>query len=628
MSDDHRAANGRSTRLGGSALRPVRLVPLNAQAAPSFGSSQNVTQEQGRLRRLHTWEHPAIQAKTASLADEVQTTPQTVDIPDEIPDEIDWLPTLVLPALSAEIGRDVTDMASAQVVAVRSPEGSASATKSLASSTLIQGVGKLLTYAAAIAVLGLITRLLSVDDYANYIILITIFSLVQLVAEAGTTRIGVREVAKFPDDAGSIVSATITLRIVTTVMIYGLTALGVQFLPYPNSVKFGVIVIAVSYMFYSTAMGLDVIFLPRINMVAAVLADFSNEIFSVLALVTLLIGLRTHSVDPSLAFFVVVAITAVANILTFLVRWIGARRLMKFRLHIELRHWRFLLSISIPMAVVGILGTIQYRADAFIISLMRPEHDIAVYGLAVKTMDVVLTVPVVLIGTVFPVLARYAHQDKLRFKQAVQRVFNSSVALAAPIVVMLILLAQDIVYILGSGKLPDSALPLQILALSALFNFIATLYANLVIIFDRQYGLVWTYVVNILINVGLNIVLIPRYSYLGSAAITVVTECLRLIIVIVVASHVFKFTPSLMIIPKTLAACAVMVLGMLGLAATHLLREPIFLLIGGGLVGCISYGIVLFLVGGVDDALVKIALQKVPALSRLARSGGVIERKR
>ena len=554
----------------------------------------------------------------------------TDQLPDEIADEdIDWLPTMVLPALSAGLDRDVSAMATAQLVAVRVKDTTASAARSIVSSSLVQGVGKLLTYVAAIAVMTLITRLLDVNAYGDYIIIITIFSLVQLVAQAGTTRIGVREVAKFPEQADSIVSATITLRILTTVVIYGLTAIGAQFLPYSHEVKLATVIIAASFILLSTAMGLDVVFLPRLTMVAAVLADFANEIFMVLALAALFIYLRAHPahpLTPQMVFYLVVGITAFANVLTFLVRWIGAHRLMKIRLHIEPRHWRYLLSLSIPMAVVGVMDQVQYRADAFIISLMRPEHDIAVYGLAVKTMDVVLTVPVVLIGTVFPVLARYAHQDNQRFNRAVQRVFDGSMALAAPIVLMLILFAPDIIYILGSGKLPESTLPLQILSVSALFNFFSTLYANLVVIYNRQASLIWTYVVNIAINVGLNILLIPHYSYLGSAAITVLTECLRLITVIIVAARVFTFSPRLGIVPKTLLACVAMAAAVLGLEALSLIHSPIILIVVAGAAGGACYGLVLFLVGGIDDAVIKMAQSKIPGLRRRVAPARIAER--
>ena len=182
----------------------------------------------------------------------------TDQLPDEIADEdIDWLPTMVLPALSAGLDRDVSAMATAQLVAVRVKDTTASAARSIVSSSLIQGVGKLLTYVAAIAVMTLITRLLDVNAYGDYIIIITIFSLVQLVAQAGTTRIGVREVAKFPEQADSIVSATITLRILTTVVIYGLTAIGAQFLPYSHEVKLATIIIAASFILLSTAMGIE-----------------------------------------------------------------------------------------------------------------------------------------------------------------------------------------------------------------------------------------------------------------------------------------------------------------------------------------------------------------------------------
>ena len=226
----------------------------------------------------------------------------------------------------------------------------------------------------------------------------------------------------------------------------------------------------------------------------------------------------------------------------------------------------------------------------------------------------------------FPVLARYAHQDNQRFNRAVQRVFDGSMALAAPIVLMLILFAPDIIYILGSGKLPESTLPLQILSVSALFNFFSTLYANLVVIYNRQASLIWTYVVNIAINVGLNILLIPHYSYLGSAAITVLTECLRLVTVIIVAARVFTFSPRLGIVPKTLLACVAMAAAVLGLEALSLIHSPIILIVVAGAAGGACYGLVLFLVGGIDDAVIKMAQSKIPGLRRRVAPARIAER--
>lgn len=481
--------------------------------------------------------------------------------------------------------------------------------------SLVQGIGKLLTYISALLTMILVTRILSESDYAAYGLAMTFVLLVQLVAHAGTNRIGVREVAKYPEHADDILSAVVSLRILTSIVVYGLLAVVIQFLPYTNHDRLATTVISLSFIFYSIGMALDVVFLPRLKMLVPSLADFLAEIFQVLALGALLVYSWQTPLNGRLIFYLVLAITGAGNLIICLVRWVGASRLVRIRLRIDSFHWKYLLSISIPVAAVGVLEQIQYRADAVIISIINPGvagHNIAVYSLAVKIMDVVLMVPVVFIGVAFPALARYAHTDVERYRRALQRVFNGAVSLAAPAAVTLVLLAPGIVALIGSDKYPDAALPLQILGISAIFNFLSTLYSSLVIIYNRQTRLIWAYAINIVVNVGLNVWLIPQYSYVGSAAITVFTEFLRLVSVIIIMAGIARFRPRLWIVPQTIIACALMAAAVVGLQASALIQSRVlFTLIAGSIAG-IVYGLGLLAVGGVDRAL----LAKIPLLRR------------
>ena len=176
----------------------------------------------------------------------------------------------------------------------------------------------------------------------------------------------------------------------------------------------------------------------------------------------------------------------------------------------------------------------------------------------------------------------------------------------------LVLLAPGIVALIGSDKYPDAALPLQILGISAIFNFLSTLYSSLVIIYNRQTRLIWAYAINIVVNVGLNVWLIPQYSYVGSAAITVFTEFLRLVSVIIIMAGIARFRPRLWIVPQTIIACALMAAAVVGLQASALIQSRVlFTLIAGSIAG-IVYGLGLLAVGGVDRAL----LAKIPLLRR------------
>jgi O-antigen/teichoic acid export membrane protein len=490
-----------------------------------------------------------------------------------------------------------------------------SAAGGIVASTLVQGIGKLLTYVSALFTMVLVTRMLSQIDYAAYGLAMTLVALVQLVANAGTNRIGVREVAKYPEHADDILNAVLSLRIVTAIVVYGLLAVVVRFLPYNNDDRLATTVIGVSFIFYSMAMALDVVFLPRLKMVVPALADLLAEVFQVVALGALLYYSLTTPVDNKLVFYLVLAITGLGNLVIFVVRWIGAGRLVHLRLSFDTYHWKYLLSISIPFAVVGILEQVQYRADTVVISIVNPGfagHNIAVYSLAVKIMDIVLTVPVVFIGIAFPALARYAHTDLDRYRRALQRVFNASISLALPAALGLILLAPGIVAIIGSDKYPDAALPLQILACSTIFNFLSTLFSNLIVIYNRQTRLIWAYALNILINVGLNVYLVPTYSYVGSAAITVLTEFLRLASVIIIMLGIFKFRPKLWIVPQTILACLLMAAAVYGLDKSQVIHSYVLFTLVAGSIATIVYALGLWVVGGVDQAVVA----KVPFLRR------------
>lgn len=532
-------------------------------------------------------------------------------------------PTMLLPSATIGGSTAVSQAISARLISAAVPavavpvpatEEPSVAGKVVAGS-LVQGIGKVLTYVSALLTMVLVTRMLTVSDYAAYGLAMTLVALVQVVAQADTTQIGIREVARYPKYADDIISAVISLRVVTSVVIYGLLAVVVQFLPYTAHERLATTVISLSFIFFSLGMALDVVFLPRLKMLAPSLADFFAEIVQVAALGGLLFYSFQTPLDSKAIFYGVLAITSLGNLVILVVRWVGAARQVHLRLRLDTYHWKYLLSISIPLAAVSIFGQIQYRADAVIISLINPGpagHNIAVYSLAVKIMDVVLTVPVILIGIAFPPLARYAHIDVKRFQRALQRVFNGSIALAMPATIMLVLLAPGIVQIIGSGKYPAAALPLQILAISALFNYLATLYASLVTIYNRQSQLIWAYGVNIAINVGLNLLLIPQYSYVGSAAITVLTEIVRLASVIFVASRAMKFRPNLWIVLQALVASGLMAAVILGLNAMQVIHsQMLFTLIGGG-IAAVVYALGLFAVGGVDKALVA----KVPFLRR------------
>ena len=213
------------------------------------------------------------------------------------------------------------------------------------------------------------------------------------------------------------------------------------------------------------------------------------------------------------------------------------------------------------MFVVAILSQIHYKADAFILSLIRPPQyspDVAIYGVAYRMVDFMLLFFVVFIVSVFPVLSAYSQAGGEKYRQAARRVLDATFALSVPATVGVILLASEIVAIVGGDRYPQAALPMQILALAVILTGVSQAYNYMIIVQNGQRNLVWITIVLVIANVGLNLYFVPIYSYIASAVITVVTTGLGMLLAILVASRHQRVGPSWVNLLKILGATAAM----------------------------------------------------------------------
>ena len=83
-------------------------------------------------------------------------------------------------------------------------------------------------------------------------------------------------------------------------------------------------------------------------------------------------------------------------------------------------------------------------------------------------------------------------------------------------------MARDLtVFLFGEGYAP-SAVTVQILLWYIVYFFLGCLLANILIACGKQVIDAWISLAQVVVNVGLNFILIPLYSYNGAAAATVV----------------------------------------------------------------------------------------------------------
>jgi O-antigen/teichoic acid export membrane protein len=120
------------------------------------------------------------------------------------------------------------------------------------------------------------------------------------------------------------------------------------------------------------------------------------------------------------------------------------------------------------------------------------------------------------------------------------------------------LLADKIILLIYGPNYQNSIIALQILSWDVLLVFLLGCISFLLVSINRQHQMALLAGCTALINIILNLILIPTYSYVGSAFATIAAESFLLVAYIYLSGRYFHLLPLHRIIIKPIIACSLM----------------------------------------------------------------------
>jgi len=166
------------------------------------------------------------------------------------------------------------------------------------------------------------------------------------------------------------------------------------------------------------------------------------------------------------------------------------------------------------------------------------------------------------------------------------------------------LLSDKIILLMYGPGFTNSIIALQILSFDILLIFMYTTLGTFLISIDKQNQMAISAFVTALVNVIINIILIPYFSYVGAAVTTVICETVLFIIYFYLVSKYICFLPIHKILLKPLIALIVM-----SLFIIFFNWFGFFTLV---ILGAVLYFATLYIIGGIskeDIALIKQIIQ-------------------
>lgn len=190
-----------------------------------------------------------------------------------------------------------------------------------------------------------------------------------------------------------------------------------------------------------------------------------------------------------------------------------------------------LIHSGMSFLAYGVIGVIYYRVDTVLLSVFATDSAIGVYGAAYRLFDTLTFIPGIVVGAVMsPILAKYAVDTgggKLRL--AIEKTTTAMLLCSLPAAAGLLVTAPNIIgFIYQREDFQGSEYVLQALAIGLIALYLNSVLTTVLVSTGQERKLPIMASVALVFNVGLNLILIPRFMEMGAAWATSLTELLLL----------------------------------------------------------------------------------------------------
>ena len=381
--------------------------------------------------------------------------------------------------------------------------------------TLVQVGGKIITVLLSLVTTAILTRKLGVSVYGSYLLITSVWLLLDSAVDFGSKVIGVKEASSknFTERNGVYVQVA-WFRCLASLLFF-IVGLGViLFWPGFDGLEIEALTALLMIGFTAMAGSLEIIFQTEMRMDLKVWGDI---VFPLIFVVFL------WFTKDEISLFWVFGVYLGARILSL---GLGLSLVKKITNKIKLvsidkSFLKNFLKETWPMGVYMILFSGYDRAvDSVLIKQMIGVTDLAYYGLAYKIYGNLIQPAYFLINSVFPLMSGKTENKRKLFWQTTGLMFLGALIVAPTIY----LLSPVIIKVLAGGEFVASIKILRILLVAMVFAYLGHLVGFTLIAKGKQKIILFIGIISLIVNIGGNLLFIPRFGIVGAAWVTVVTE--------------------------------------------------------------------------------------------------------
>lgn len=398
--------------------------------------------------------------------------------------------------------------------------------KSLKKNVAFSLIKQVLKVAFPIITFPYVSRILLEDNLGKYNFGLSIISYFSIFAALGINSYAIREGSRIRTEKDKIhkfSSEIFTINLLSTALAY--ISLLMLVITWPKLHSYKILLLIQSLTIVAGTFGVD--------WINSIFEDFEymtkRYVFvKLISLVLIFLCIR----NPQDYIFYA-AINSGIEILASIMNIIYVRKYVHIKIttdiHLNMHFWPMLILFANALAV-----TIYVNSDITMLGVFRSESEVGIYGVASKMYQVsknlINAITIVTIPRVAALLGQY---DYKKYNSLLIKTIKTIVTFMFPLITGMFMLSKEAVLFLGGNTYLEGEVAFKFLTMALIPVALGSVFFDCVLIVNRKEKMcLFATVISALINVLLNLLLIPSIGINGAAISTFIAEALCCVLVI------------------------------------------------------------------------------------------------
>ena len=404
-----------------------------------------------------------------------------------------------------------------------------------------------------IAIFGIdaqVQNVVGLDQYGLYFSLLSLSLILNILMDLGINNYVIKTVAKNQVEAKAQISSILVLRLVLFLFYIGILFTSAFLLGYNSS--------AMKMLFFLGLNQLFIVFIAYFRGFFSGLQQYKlDSFFSVFDRIILILTAGTvllFHTGYQMTIPLYIQLQTFGYFLTFILAFIFFKRIVgTIRWQFDLQQFVSVLKKSLPFALLIILMSLYTRIDGILLHELGINGDVeaGIYAKGFRLLDALYMFGMIFAGLLYPMFSNVLQESIQKVRELVLISANFLMSGVIVVVFVFILHAESIlqlIYTSDAGAItPFCWLMLSFIGIAMNFVFGTLLTANGNL---KELNIISAF--GVVINISLNIFLIPKYGAIGAGITAFITQITMSITQFILCAKYFQLTIELLKIGKWL----------------------------------------------------------------------------